>query len=71
MLFASDHKQDVDEKAMIRSRYNRTAHPVQDTKREMNTKTKNDINTTKEESQENSSFPAYCHPAIIDKTKKH
>ena len=68
MLFASDHKRRADEKAMIRSRYNRMAHPAQDTKREMNTNPKNGINTTKAESQEDSSsFPAYGHLAIINK----
>ena len=57
---------------MIRSRYNQIAHPAPDTRRERNAYNKDSIKFIKAqvESQEDSSFPADCHQAILNKMNK-
>ena len=53
----------VDEKAIIKNRYNRSSHLLQDTKRERNKHTNDSIKykIAQAESQEDSSLPADGH----------
>ena len=59
----------VDKKAVIRNRYNRIPHPAPNTKWEMDTYNWDGakIKTTQMKNQMDSSFPADCHNAFLNK----
>ena len=59
----------VDQKAMVRNRYNRIPHPVLNTKRERDTHNQDGTKTktAQAKSQGDSSFPTDGHKAILNK----